>query len=211
MDPFTSAYLANISGALTMGMISGAKKRIQKDLEKSETRQALQRCVYMGTIAAVTIAKTDTPEEEELLAEILERFFNDQETAGELNDLLLGKTPDREELRYLFEDAGYDDQSLPGVQFDVAMASFESGFITAALQEDTLQKFIQTGRLIEQTHIQRDILTVVKELVEFVKGEGADRIVGIRDGSIVVEDGKQIAYQPEEAGGVRFTSKGNHV
>lgn len=116
----------------------------------------------METIAAVTIAKAETPEEEALLAEILDKFFNDPETSGQLNNLLLGSLPNCAELRFLFEEAGYNDHTLPGVQFDEAMDTFEAEFITAALQEEVLQTFIQTGRLIEQTHIQKDILTAVK-------------------------------------------------
>jgi len=204
MDPFTasftSGYLANIAGPLTVNIIQSAGRRIKKQVAGSEAEGALNRCITAGVVAAVAKAVADSPDKEALLGDILEAFFKDADTGKELARLLNGEPPNQAELLEIFEDVGYDPDTLPGIRFETAVQAFEAAFIAAALEESALQPIIQTRQLITQTSIQRELLSEMQQLVAFMK-QARPGSIGIEANQIRAENvvnGQLIIYQSGE-------------
>jgi formylglycine-generating enzyme required for sulfatase activity len=202
MDPFTADYLANLTADLTAQVVTAAGRRLREALAGTEEEQALRRCLQAGLVAllAQAIAAREAehePEARDLLAEIFRDFLGDPDVGRELAALLRGNPPDVEELAYLFEAAGYEAETLPGLDFQQGMAAFEAAFLAAAIEEPALQGTIQTGQLLAQTPLLRDMLAAMQELVAFLRqarpgsvGIGADQITAEN-----VVSGVQIVYQ----------------
>ena len=204
MDPFTasftSGYLANIAGPLTVNIIQSVGRRIKKQVAGSEAEGALNRCISAGVVAAVSKAADNASEGEALLADILESFFQDPDTGKELARMLGGEAPNNTELLEIFEDAGYDPETLPGIRFETAIQAFEAAFVAAAADEPLLQSIIQTRQLMTQTHIQRDLLAEMQQLVAFMK-QARPGSIGIEANQIRAENvvsGQLIIYQSGE-------------
>ena len=83
-----------------------AGRRVRKMVAGTDIRVALQRCIQVGVAAAVARAATDRPEEDTLLADILEAFFKEPDTGREMAKLLSGECPNPEELTEIFRDTG---------------------------------------------------------------------------------------------------------
>ncbi|MDM8550087.1 hypothetical protein QUF72_08425 [Desulfobacterales bacterium HSG2] len=201
MDPltlgFSAAYLANIGAALTKHILSTGTRRIRKALTGTEEKKALDRCVRAGVVALLSQCNA-TSDEVVLLKDIFERFFDEPDTARELSGVLTGKQPDMEEMNLLFQDAGYDPDTLPGIAFDRAITAFEAAFLAGAAHEPILQPVIQTSQLLEQTRIQRDILTEMRKMAAFLK-ESKPETIGISAGTIIAENvvsGEMLSYTP---------------
>ena len=113
MDGFTASYLAELTAALTERVLEAAGRRVQEAFAGTEDERALRRCIEAGTIALLTKASADVPEETALLEDIFSDFFSNLFVARELSKLLRGRRPDDAELRDLFEQAGYDAGTLP--------------------------------------------------------------------------------------------------
>jgi hypothetical protein len=118
----------------------------------------LERCLEAGVVALVATASTVEPDETTLLESIFENFSKDSDVARELAPLLSGQSPNMDELRYLFEQAGYDPATLPGLKFEEAMTAFQMAFLAAATEEPTLQGTIQTNLLLAMTRQQQEMV-----------------------------------------------------
>ena len=123
-------------------------------------------------------------------------FLSDADTGIALAAVLRGNDLDREELAYLFREAGYDAGTLPGLDLGRGLAAFEAAFLAAASGEPALQDTIQTGQLLAQTRLQRDLLAAMYKLVDFLR-EAQFGSVGIEAGRIIAHNvvrGVQIVY-----------------
>jgi|LGVF01.1.fsa_nt_gb predicted ATPase len=194
MDPFTTGFLTSIAASLTNHVLSALGRRLRDTVAGTEEKKALERCIEVGVVALVTTAGTDVPEEKALLADIFGRFAADEDVGKELGALFRGNAPDIEELRYLFEQAGYDPGTLPGLDFEKAMAAFQAAFLAAAAKEPTLQGMIQTNHLIIQTGLQRELVAGMCQLVDLVgQAEPGSLVVKGREVLATIE-GKQVVY-----------------
>ncbi len=194
--PFTSAYLANVTSTLTLNLLSAVGRKIQDAVNGPEGERAVQRCVHAGIIGLLYSADIKTPEEEGVLAHIFETFFMEPEMARGLSGILSGKSYDMEEIAYLFEQADFDEKTLPAISLKGSIAAFEAAFLNAAAQETILQPIMQTKVLLEQAHLQRELVGSMKELVDFLKNSKRDSI-GINAGIIIaehVDSGKPTTY-----------------
>ena len=70
----------------------------------------------------------------------------------------------------------------PALDFDRALQCFESAFVVAASEQPLLQPLIQSGQLLEQSRIQRELLDYVKRLFDFISQ--------IAPGSLTIEAGQ---------------------
>lgn len=214
MEPFTLAltagYIGNLGAALSHNILSEAGRGIRRAISGDDMERAFNRCVQAGVVAVAQSTASQEPERTELLKDILDRFFREPDVGGELSEILNGREPDYGELARLFEDAGYDPETLSGVEFDLAINAFAAAFLSAATLESQLQPVIQTKQLLEQTHIQRELLDTMKKLAAFLKESKPDTI-GIQAGSIIAENvvsGQQHCFPSESewASGARNIS-----
>ena len=207
MDPFTTAFLSGITTHLANRVLEASGRRTRNALSGAENKRALERCVRLGVVALVATASTDEPENAELLADIFEQFSKDPDVARELGALFRGSLPDIEELRYLFEEAGYDPETLPGLNFEEGMAAFEAGFLAAATKEPALQGIIQTNQLLAQTRLQHEMVDTMGQLVDLLR-QAEQGSLAVKAGKVSVTiEGKEIEYSLRHALGTRGHSE----
>ncbi|MBI5603964.1 MAG: hypothetical protein HY879_11470 [Deltaproteobacteria bacterium] len=185
MGPFEIGYLSKVAADLTVVILKALGGRLKDSFSLSEKEKALERCVQAGTIALLAKATTDKPEEIQLLADIFERFAADEDVGKEFRDLLKGNLPDVSELKYLFEHAGYDPETLPVLSFEESITSFEAAFLAAATTEPELQGIIQTNQLLEQTQLLREMAGRMGQLVELIRFA--------QPGTLIIQPGKILA------------------
>ena len=135
-----------------------------------------------------------------MLADIFTHFSQDPDVGKELEALFRGNPPDREELRYLFEQAGFDPNTLSGLDFEEGMTAFEAGFLAAATEEPALQGTIQTHQLLTQTHLQRELVASMRELVDLLHA------VDKRDTELLAEAGVDVVLRRGWYEGTHFWS-----
>ena len=197
MDPFTADYLANLAAGLTAQVIAAAGRRLRDAVAGSEAEQALRRSVQAGLVGLLATASAGEPEAADLLAEIFRAFFADPDVGREVAGLLRGNALDGQEMAYLFEQAGFEAETLPGLNLKQGMTAFEAAFLAAAVEEPALQGIVQVGQLLAQTRLQREMAAAMHDLIEFVR-QARPGSVGIRAGQITAENvvsGVQIVYQ----------------
>lgn len=197
MDVFTADYLANLTADLSAHLLAATGRRLREALSGTAQEQAVRRCVQAGAVALLSRAGREEPEARQLLAYIFRRFFRDEEVGRELAAVLRGNPLDLEELDYLFEQAGYDAETLPGLDFRQGIAAFEAAFLASAVEEPALQGTIQTGQLLAQTRLQRELVAAMRELVAFLR-QARPGSVGIGAQQITAENvvsGMQVVYR----------------
>ncbi len=203
MSAFIQGFLPAFAANLSALMIQTAGSKAGEKFGKKETQKALERCVKNGIMALLTRSADCSPDTEHILEDFFNDFFRNETVGRELSKMLRGKQPDREELLYLFEEAGYDSNRLPGLDFETAMHAFAAAFTESAIAEPELSPVIQAGNLTEQTGIQEKMLAEIRDLVAFLRDEN-HRITGIHAGTVQAENmvsGQQIIYnvvRPED-------------
>ncbi|MCP5002492.1 MAG: SUMF1/EgtB/PvdO family nonheme iron enzyme [Planctomycetes bacterium] len=199
MDGFTQSYIAGVATALTTNIISGALKKIRRNVGNPQ-EQAIRECVRVGIIGTLTRVSDGLSQDETmLLKDIFESFFNNNDVGRELAGILTGKELDMEEMNGLFVEAGYDPETLPGIPFEQAIFTFEAAFIEAMDEEPVLQPIIQIKILKESAHIQKDLLGEMRDLVRVVKDVDFEKIV-IRAGKLMLEamgEEMRVVYETE--------------
>jgi formylglycine-generating enzyme required for sulfatase activity len=168
-------------------VLEASGHRVREAFAGTEEACALRHCIEAGTIALLTKASFDVRGETLRLQELFTRFFGDLFTAGELSKLLRGRLPDMEELRYCFEQAGYDEGTLPGLDFGTEMATFKAAFVEAALAEPLLRDRVQPGILLAQKRSQQALWDEARALVKRIRSEQTD-CIDIATGKITVGD-----------------------
>ena len=168
MDALTSSYIAGLAASLSSNLLHSLGRRLKGLLGESEEQKAFQRCIRAGIIAVMeTISQRDR-DEVNLLADIFTQFFKDEDVAKELVVLVKGQQLDHKELAFLFGQSGFDQNTLPDLQFNEVISLFETAFVLAASREESLRAIIQTQQLLEQTTLQGQILENLKNLVELL-------------------------------------------
>jgi len=204
MDQFAADYLANLTAELTGHVIHASGKRLRVFLQGTEEEQALQRAIRAGIAAMLAVASHVSSEEMGLLEDIFRRFFEEEDVAREIADLLRGRKLDREEMRFLFAEAGFDEETLPGLDFGAGLDAFEAAFLLAVTAEPDLREILSTGQLLEQTQLQREALSTLQQLVDFLKQAGDQTPITVTQGSVVALEGSV-------AGGPHSVNIGGHV
>ncbi len=200
MNTFTADFLANLTADLSVKVLEAAGRRLRETLGGTEEQQALHRCVEAGIVTLIAEAAASEPEQITLLRDIFGDFFAEPSVAYELSKLLRGRSPDRDDLADLFEQAGYDADTLPGLDFAAGIAAFETAFVQAAIAEPALRELVRTGHLVAQTQVQGELLITVRELLAFLQQARVAQAdsIGIRAGRISAENvvnGVQIVHQ----------------
>lgn len=200
MTIFNADYLTNLAAELTAQLLPVLGRRLQSVLTGPETTQAIERSMHKGIVALVAQASVTAPEHEALLADIFTAFFAQAEVAQEIARLLRGQEWDQDELLLLFSEAGYDAETLPGLELPLALDTFAVAFLVAITAEPTLQGTLQTNQLLTQTRLQTTLVAQMQQVIDLLKQA---RHVGIQAGEIRatnVVSGTQIIYQwPGEA------------
>jgi len=187
MDAFTAAYLTNLAAELSALLIPKVARRLRDGWQGDEAGQALQRCLHAGILGMVSKASADNPEENALLADIFGDFCRNDAVAAELMRLVRVRPLDIDELAYLFGEAGYDAETLPGLRFDEAMAAFEAAFLEAVALEPVLHSFIQVQQGWAQTDLQQEMVAQMRQMVQ-AQRQLADQSLGIEAGRIVAQN-----------------------
>ena len=203
MDPVTAAFstkfLTGIATSLTMKILAASGRSLRATLETPEKRKALERCIEAGVVALVARSSADAPEERDHLAGIFEAFSREPDVGIELAALIRGNPLDFDALAGVFDDAGYVEATLPGLDFKEGMTAFQIAFFIAATEEPELQGIIQTNLLLAQTQLQRELVAAMKELVGLVR-RAQSGTIGIEAGEVsAAVEGEKVVYvlQPQ--------------
>ncbi len=201
MTIFNADYLTNLAAELTAQLLPALGRRLQGVLTGPETTQAIERSVHKGIVALIAQASVAVPEHEALLADIFTAFFAQAEVAQEIARLLRGQEWDQDELLVLFAEAGYEAETLPGLELPLALDTFAGAFLVAVASEPTLQGTLQTHQLLAQTRLQTTLVAQMQQVIGLLQNA---RHIGIQAGEIRatnVVNGTQIIYQwPGEIG-----------
>ncbi|MCP4426003.1 MAG: NACHT domain-containing protein, partial [Chloroflexi bacterium] len=187
MDAFTADFLTNLAAELSAPVIAKVARRFQQAWQGDESEQALQHCVQAGVYGMVSRASLDEPDEAALLADIFTAFFSSGDMAAEVVKLIRKQELDVGELRFLFAEAGYDAQTLPGLNFPAAIAAFEAAFLEQAAGETILQPIIQVHQGWAQTALQKEMVALMRQMVAAL-GAQAGQAAGIKAGDILADN-----------------------
>ncbi|MCB0262844.1 MAG: SUMF1/EgtB/PvdO family nonheme iron enzyme [Calditrichaeota bacterium] len=160
-DPFINSVVSGTLSGLAANFIPAAGRRL-KETFSDKGKNAMERCLKNGLIAIAAAARDCSEAEKELLKDIFRNFFHNPSVNTQLIKLTIGKQPERDELYFLFEDAGYVPGQLPGLDFKQAIGAFEVAFLETAAQEKALQSTIQTGTLQELLKKQGESLAFLR-------------------------------------------------
>ncbi len=134
---FTEALIAHLTETLAGILLGAGGRRLRRVLADPERQQALERCCEAGIVALIRSAAGDDKDELVHLSDVVSAFFTSEDIADDLGravaPLLKGDQLDTEEMRELFEVAGYDAETLPGFDFEAAFTAFAGGFAAAAI------------------------------------------------------------------------------
>ncbi len=197
MDAFTADYLSNLTAELSAPIIVKVARRMAEKWQGDETARALQRCVQAGILGMVSRASQDEPEQTALLSNIFTDFFGQADVAKEVTRLVSVQPLSVAELEEMFEAAGYDPETLPGVRFPEAVAAFEAAFLETAAAETALQPIIQVHQGWAQTALQKQMVALMRQMVATLPTLPG-QTVGIQAGRIVADNvvsGTQIIQQ----------------
>jgi len=197
MDAFTADYLSNLAAELSAPIIAKVARRMADKWQGDETGQALQRCVQAGILGMISLASQDEPEQTALLSDIFTYFFADADVAREVTRLVSVQRLSADELQEMFEAAGYDPETLPGLRFPEAVAAFEAAFLETAAAETALQPIIQVHQGWAQTALQKQMVALMRQMVAALPTLPG-QTVGIQAGRIVADNvvsGTQIIQQ----------------
>ncbi|MBK8989786.1 MAG: SUMF1/EgtB/PvdO family nonheme iron enzyme [Chloroflexi bacterium] len=197
MDAFTADYLSNLAAELSAPIITKVARRMADKWPGDETARALQRCVQAGILGMVSRASQDEPEQTALLSDIFTDFFGQADVAKEVARLVSVQRLSVADLQELFEAAGYDPETLPGLRFPEAVAAFEAAFLETAAAETALQPIIQVHQGWAQTALQQQMVVLMRQMVAALQASPGQH-VGIQAGRIVAENvvsGPQIIQQ----------------
>ncbi|NJL27938.1 MAG: hypothetical protein HC897_08580 [Thermoanaerobaculia bacterium] len=187
--PYTEALIASLTKGLTTSLAQAGGRRLRRALAEPERERALARCCETGIVAMLQVASTEEPAEHDLLGDVLRGFFTDDELGPDvgraLEPLLRGQRLDLREVRELFEAAGYDPKTLPGLDFERALLAFEGGFSAAAFEQTVLHGEIQAHLLFSQLGVQQEIRDQLCQL--------AGELARTRPGSVALEAGTIVA------------------
>ena len=167
MDPLSAGtwLLGSTAKKLSDDMLAKSGGRIKRAIVGSEHQQALERSVRAGVALLVASTASEDPEKQNVLDTIFRSFFHQEDVAEELAQLLRGRPLDIDELRQLFDEAGYDAETLPGINFEEALLLFQAGFVEAIEEEDALQEIIKVTELKQQSRMQRQMVDLLNVLV----------------------------------------------
>lgn len=112
-DPFINSVVSGTLSGLAANFIPAAGRRL-KETFSDKGKNAMERCLKNGLIAIAAAARDCSEAEKELLKDIFRNFFHNPSVNTQLIKLTIGKQPERDELYFLFEDAGYVRDNCPG-------------------------------------------------------------------------------------------------
>ncbi len=196
MEPFSAAFLKTLGAEFARGTIG----RLKQQVVGTPAQKALERCLQVGLIALVAQATAAEPEAEVELASLFDKFFHDPDVWTETARLVQDKPFDHERLLESFTEAGYDPETLPGLDFDRALDAFAAAYVNAVEWQPELQGVVQTARSRQLLGGQRELLAQMEQLVAAVR-EQTDVIV--RAGALRVPDAPEPIY--------RWSIKGDFV
>jgi len=165
---FAASFLPKLAAGLTVNLLGTSARSLRKRLETPERAKALERCSGAAIAAILAAAEPDDEDQANLLGDIFERFFKDEEigpeVAKEVSVLLKRERLNQLSLAELFEEAGFDPSTLPALDLGEGFAAFESAFVLTAQQEGALQGEILLHETAKQTVIQQKILDRLGEM-----------------------------------------------
>jgi len=197
MSGFTESYLAELSAALTAEIIKSLGGKLREKISGTPKARAIERCIHIGLTALLATAKADAKDERDDLKTIFVNFFQDEKVGREIGVLLRGKPLRQKKLLALFVASGRDAGTLPGINFEQALAAFATAFQIAATDEPELQGTIKTNQALTQTRLQREMLKTLRGLVAFLQKSRLQTIrIKNNEVSAQPQSGKKrIAYQ----------------
>ena len=189
---FFEVFFTKLAVKLTAGVLGSAIKRLQVAIMGTLAEKAVKRSLEAGLAVFLTLVATiidnNNKDEKKHLEDIFEKFFDHDDVRAELAGMLRGKTLDIEELAILFKDAGYDGETIPGLDFEQGMRKFHGAFLMAARQEPDLQRLIQTDNISVMTGLQPQILEELRGLKEYLLTNSSQKKESISTGKISIFD-----------------------
>ena len=183
-------FLISFAAELSAALVPGLARRLQDKWQGDASARAVERCLTTGLVALAIQTTAAVPEEEALLIDIFRDFFHNPAVHTHLLTLARGNEPDVDELTFLFQEMGYDLQTLPGLDFAQGIKAFCAAFLAQAVTEEALQGVIAAAQTLNQTRLLRDLVAQAQELVTLLRQQPGGHV---HAGTYVV--GTQIVYQ----------------
>ena len=190
MNALTADFLTNLAAELSGILIPALARRLRDTWQGDASGRAIEACFAAGLTALALQASAATRDEEALLGDIFRDFFLDTAVHPQLLTLARGNEPDLDELAFLFAEAGYEEDTLPGLDFTQGMKAFSAAFLAHAVTEEALQGVIAAEQTLNQTRLLRGLVEQARELVTILRQRPGG---AVHAGNYVV--GTQIIYQ----------------
>lgn len=202
MALITAALVGTLAEAAAGNAAKSLGRKLRDSVFGTEKQKAFEKCLAAGILVMMAEATSESDDELNLLSGIFGDFFGNPSVGAELAQLIRGKSLDRERLETLFEEAGFDAETLPGLNFAGALTAFEAAFIMAAAEEPALQGTIQTNQLMAQTHISQQLLDEMRGLVAFLRDTRGEtlQIAGGRLTALPAAGGETVTFRLSDAG-----------
>ena len=185
MEPFSAAFLSSLSGKLSTNVANSLTGALKRQIAGTPAQQALERSLRVALVALVARSTADEPEQAQLLASIFEEFFHYPAVWVHVGGLLKDRPLDHDTLRDLFSDAGFDETTLPHLDFDAALDVFASAFVEVADGEKELQGIVLIGQSRRQTALQVEMHEDIRRMAAAIS---ENRLSAIRAGKIIYGD-----------------------
>ena len=217
MEAFSDEYLSRLADDMQASVLQAAARRLPEVFAGDERQEALWQCLRAGVAALLTSASAQAPEGLDTLAGVFGQFCADASVGREVIALFRGSPLDVKELRYLAQEAGYEPESLPGLDLEQSLIAFEGAFLTAAAGEAALKDAVQAHQLLAQIRLQGEQAAALRDMVALLraalpgsldirKGRVSGR--GAEDGQALVQ---RLGARPVEAGDALRASYLNHL
>ncbi|MCA9996368.1 MAG: SUMF1/EgtB/PvdO family nonheme iron enzyme [Anaerolineales bacterium] len=201
MDQFTADYLTNLAAELSANIIPYLTSSLKSAFVGSEPQQAFNRALEVGLIALLAAASGAEPDEVDLLDGIFRTFFKEPMVARELANLLRGYSLDMDEMRHLFDEAGFEAATLPRLDFATGMQAFQGAFLLAAVEEPELNHIMQPHRILRQMDFQENMLEATRTLVAAL-AEVPRQLRAVQAGQLLAEGQPVYRFPLQVAGNV---------
>lgn len=138
MAVFERQFFDDLAARLTANLVHTAAPVDRDRISDQAAQLAIRECLFAALLAQMAVLPKMPESDEKSLADCLQAFFCDQETARSLAVLLRGKPADTENLLYLWNRIGVDAQMPDKFDWGEAMSTFESVFGATANRKPAL-------------------------------------------------------------------------
>jgi len=149
---FIPSLAANLSSELIKAVSSALSRSVRRAIEKSPEQAALQKAYESAFQACLPYMSPPTEDLKDHYADLLHSFVRREQVSdifAELVDVRPDFNFDVQALTAEFEEAGYDAQTLPELDFSLVMQVFADEYVRAVERSKDLHHIVEVKYLRE--------------------------------------------------------------